>query len=66
MRTYGRLREKIKEVYGSLEAFAYEMGMHPTTLGMKLNSKRPWTQPEIEMAYKLLGLSIPQDEYFFY
>lgn len=67
MKTYGKLREKIKEVFGDMEAFAKEMDIHVTTLSMKLNEKSPWTMPQIEKACSLLGLNIPGDlDYFFY
>lgn len=67
IRTYGKLREKIKEVFGTLDRFAEEMCLHPSTLSAKLNSKSPWTAPEIEEACALLSLSDKErTEYFFY
>lgn len=67
VRTYGKLREKIKEVFGTLDRFADEMPMHSSTLSAKLNSKSPWTAPEIETACALLGLGDKErTEYFFY
>ena len=67
MKTYGRLREKIKEVFGDMETFANAMDIHAATLSLKLNEKTPWTMPQIEKACSLLGLNIPDDlDYFFY
>ena len=67
MRTYGKLREKIKKVFGTNSAFADAMELDRSTISKKMNSVVPWDQVEMERACDLLGLSkesIP--EYFFY
>lgn len=67
MRTYGKLREKIRNVFGKQEVFADAMGLDRSTISKKLNSVVPWDQVEMEECCKLLG--IPTDnipEYFFY
>ena len=67
MRTYGKLREKIKNVFGTIGAFADALDLDRSTISKKLNSVVPWDQVEIEKSCKLLG--IPADnipEYFFY
>ena len=67
MRTYGKLREKIKNVFGTIGAFADALDLDRSTISKKLNSVVPWDQVEIEKCCKLLG--IPADnipEYFFY
>ncbi len=67
MRTYGRLREKIREVYGTIGAFAEAMDMDRGSLSNKLNGKSAWTNHEIEKACMLLGISIALvPDYFFY
>ena len=67
VRTFGKLREKIKAVYGTQKAFADAMGMNVATLTAKLNSKTDWTATEIEKACVLLGISMSDiTEYFFY
>lgn len=67
VKTYGRLREKIKEVYGTLDNFAVAMEKHPATISAKINGKTAWTTQEIEKSCCLLSLKIPQDlDYFFY
>lgn len=67
MRTYGKLRELIREKFGTLGNFADAMGMDRSTLSNKINGIAAWKQDEIEKACKLLG--IPMSEvhvYFFY
>lgn len=67
MRKFGRLREKIKLVFGTQKALADAMNMNAATLNAKLNSKVDWTSREIEKVCTLL--SIPMEnmrEYFFY
>lgn len=67
MRKFGRLREKIKVVFGTQKEFAKAMGMSITSLNGKLNSKAQWTLAEIEKACMLLDISkIDTTEYFFY
>ena len=67
MRKFGRLKEKIREVYGTQKAFADAMGINASTLNSKLNSKTEFERSEMEQACILLGLSIDNiPEYFFY
>ena len=67
MRKFGRLREKIKEMFGNQKSFAQAMNMNISTLSFKLNSRAEWTLPEIEKACELLNISIDKvNEYFFY
>lgn len=67
MRKYGRLREQIKNVFGTQKAFAEAMGMNVATLNAKLNSKAQWTLSEVEKACMLLDISMTETtEYFFY
>ena len=67
MRTYGKLREKIRSVFGTTGAFAAALGKDRSTVSKKLNGLVPWDQVEIEESCVLLGIpreSIP--DYFFY
>lgn len=67
MRTYGQLREKIRNIFGTLGAFATALGMDRSTLSKKINGIVPWDQDEIERCLDLL--SIPRcavADYFFY
>ena len=67
MRTYGKLREKIKAVFGTIEKFALAMNKDRSTISNKLNGLAAWSDVEIETACKLLGISISEvPEYFFY
>ena len=67
MRTFGKLREAIKQKYRTLAAFATAMNMDVSTLSGKLNGRTGWKQSEIELACKLLGIPIEKvGEYFFY
>lgn len=67
MRTFGKLREAIKQKYRTLAAFATAMNMDVSTLSGKLNGRTGWKQSEIELACKLLDIPIENvGEYFFY
>ena len=67
MRTFGKLREKIKTKYGTIAEFATAMGKDTSTVSGKLNGKTGWKQAEIELACKLLDIPMEQVcEYFFY
>lgn len=63
---YRKLRGRIKERYGTQAAFAYAMGLNPSTLSSKLRGKTDWTRGGIEKACELLDIDwkdIP--DYFF-
>lgn len=58
----GRIREK----YGTQEAFAKAMKMNPATLSAKLRGKSDWTRVEIELAGKHLDIPVAEiPDYFF-
>lgn len=63
---YAKLRGKIREVFGSQEAFAGAMGMDRSTLSLKLNGKSDWTRLEIERACPLLHISIMEVPAYFF
>ena len=66
-RFYGRVRDKIKQVYGSMERFADAWGKTPSTVSKKFNGKLKLTANDIEEICKLVGIPVNQiDEYFFY
>lgn len=62
--SYPKLRGAIREKFGTQEAFAKAMEMHPTTLSAKLSGRTDWTRQEIEDAAKLLEL--PSDHIYAY
>ena len=67
MRTYGKLRERIKAFYNTIGNFAIALNMSRSTLSSKLNGLSAWTQGEIEEVCKLLNIPISSVcEYFFY
>ena len=64
--SYGKLRGKIKEIFGTQERFADALGMSKATLSQKLNNCSEFTQEEMLNAMCLLNQSPSQiDEYFF-
>lgn len=67
MRKFGKLREKIKIVFGTQKAFADAMVTNRVTLNAKLNGKATWNLDEIEKACSLLDIQKNEiGEYFFY
>lgn len=64
--SYSKLRGKIKEVFGTQDAFAQAMGMDRSTLSLKLNNKSEWTMTEIEKACCLLGIPINEVYLYFF
>ena len=67
MRTYGKLREKIKASYTTIDNFANALNISRSTLSSRLNGTSAWTQGEIEKVCRLLNIPITSVcEYFFY
>jgi hypothetical protein len=64
--SYAKLRGKIREVFGTNEAFAKAMDMNPSTLSAKLNNGSPWNREEIEKACELLHIPIDQVHIYFF
>lgn len=64
--SYSKLRGKIREVFGTQEAFAEAMGMDKSTMSLKLNGKSEWTMTEIEKACYLLGIPINEVYLYFF
>ena len=54
--SYNKLRGKIREVFGTQEAFAEAIGLSKAGLSMRLNNKIKWTADEIERAKNALGV----------
>ena len=53
---YDKLSGRIVEMFGTRCKFAAGMNWSERTLSLKMNGKRPWTQPDIFKAIKLLKL----------
>lgn len=55
--SYSKLRGKIREVFGTQEAFAEAMGMTKSGISMRLNNKVKWTLDEVTKAVELLEIA---------
>lgn len=65
-RFFWQIRKKIKQEYGTIQAFAEAFGKTPTTVSKKLNGNLEWKVNEIEKACELLHIPAEQvGEYFF-
>lgn len=53
---YSKLRGKIKEVFGTQDAFAETIGIGRVSLSQRLTGKLDFTQNEINSACDALGL----------
>lgn len=64
--SYAKLRGRIREVCGSENAFAKELGIDKSTLSSKLNGNTKWNEEEIMKACEILQISIVNvHDYFF-
>lgn len=63
---YSKLYGKIKEVFGTQEAFAEAMEMSRTAVNARLKRAVEWKSPEIAKACEVLGIPLCNaHEYFF-
>lgn len=61
-----RIRDKIKQKFGTIEAFAKEYGKSVSTVSKKLNGNSELKTSEIEQFCKILEIPIDKiGEYFF-
>lgn len=58
---YAKLRGKIREVYGTQEAFAEAIGMNTVSLSQRLNGKLEWKISEIAKACEVLGIPLSEN-----
>lgn len=64
--SYDKLKGKIKEVYGTQEAFADALGIARTSLYSKLNDITEFTQKEMVKSLELLHVNKAEiNDYFF-
>ena len=63
---YSKLYGRIKEVFGTQEAFAKAMEMSRTAINARLKQIREWKSSEIAKACEVLGIPLCNaHEYFF-
>lgn len=63
---YAKLRGRIREVYGTQEAFACAMKMSTPTLSKKLNNVTDWNRAEIDRACELLHIPLEEVPLYFF
>lgn len=63
---YAKLRGAIREKFGTQKAFAEAMGMHMSTLSLRLCGQRDWTRAEIEKAKTLLDIPAAELTLYFF
>ena len=64
--SYAKLRGRIREIFGTNEAFAKAMEFDLSTLSAKLNNKSPWKREEIEKACEILSVPIEEVHLYFF
>lgn len=57
---------KIREKFGTQQAFAEAIGMHPSTLSAKLNGRTQWAFVEVVDACRVLGIPLAEADPIFY
>lgn len=63
---YSKLYGKIREVFGTQEAFADAMEMSRTAINARLTQKVEWKSPEIAKACDLLGIPLCESHQYFF
>lgn len=63
---YAKLRGQILEIYSTQEAFAKAIGIHPTTLNLKLCKRRTWTSQDIQRVCGALGIPLHEVGLYFF
>jgi len=64
--SYAKLRGKIKEVFGTQEAFAKAMEMNTVSISHRLNNKLEWKTNEIVKACMVLGIPLEDNAAYFF
>lgn len=64
---YANLKGEIRKKFSRQADFAIAIGIHPTSLSAKLNSRTEWKGDEIVAACNVLGIPLQNaPEYFFW
>lgn len=64
--SYAKLRGRIREVFGTQEAFAEAIGMNTVSLSQRLNGKLEWKTSEIAKACEVLGIPLSENSGYFF
>lgn len=64
--SYAKLRGRIREVFGTIEAFADAMNRDVSTISLRLNNKIAWKREEIEKACEVLEIPINEVHLYFF
>ena len=64
--SYAKLRGRIREVFGTIEAFAKAMDKDVSTISLKLNNKVAWKREDIEQACIVLEIPVEQVHLYFF
>ena len=63
---YKKLKQRILEIYNSIEQFSQAMHIAPDLLQEKLSSQSEFTADEIKKAYEILELSPEEIRLYFF
>jgi len=63
---YARLRERIREKFGTVEAFALAAGLSPAQIRAKLNNSADFRLPEVDRVCEFLGIRNEEIEGIFF
>lgn len=63
---YSKLKGKIREVFGTQEAFANSIGLSAVSVSNKLNNLIDWKQEEMEESVEKLGIPFPEIHVYFF
>jgi len=63
---YAKLRERIREKFGTLEEFALAVGLSPAEMRAKLNNLADFSLPEMDKACEFLGIGNEEIEGIFF
>ena len=67
MKKFGKVRERISIMFGTMDNFARVFGVNSATLSKKLTGRAKITKEDIEKFCELLEIPVEQiPEYFFY
>lgn len=63
---YSKLKGRIREVFGTQEAFAKAIGLSAVSVSNKLNNLIDWKQDEMEKSMEQLGVPFSEIHVYFF